>query len=122
MNHATLRSRADRAFKWSAATTVARFGLQLVAQVLLARLLGGENYGVYGIGMVVLTFATFLSGNSFSYILMLQKDVSREDVRFAFTWQLLAGITSGIVMFFSAEWLAGFFADPAVAPDRKSVV
>lgn len=54
---------AARAVKWSAFTTVARFALQLGAQVALARMLGPGNFGVYGIGMVVFTFATFLSGS-----------------------------------------------------------
>ncbi|UUZ73590.1 hypothetical protein LP415_10835 [Polaromonas sp. P1(28)-8] len=47
------------AVKWSAVSTGARFALQLVAQVVLARTLGPDIFGVFAIGMVVLTFATF---------------------------------------------------------------
>jgi lipopolysaccharide exporter len=111
-----LRSLAERAFKWSALTTAGRFGLQLVAQIILARLLGPDNYGVYGIAMVVLTFAAFLSGNAFSYILMLQKDIDEGDVRFAFTWQLVAGLACTVAMYFAAPALASFFGDVRVAP------
>ncbi|MBA2964514.1 MULTISPECIES: oligosaccharide flippase family protein [Ramlibacter] len=111
-----LRSLAERAFKWSAFTTAGRFVLQLVAQILLARLLGPDNYGVYGIGMVVLTFSTFLSGNAFSYVLMLRKDVDDHDVRFAFSWQLLAGTACALAMFALAAPLAGFFSDARVEP------
>lgn len=114
MTGGPLRSLAERAFKWSAVTTVARFGLQLVAQIVLARLLGPDNYGVYGIGVVVLTFAAFLSGNAFSYILMLQNEVDDEDMRFAFTWQLLAGVACAALMAAVAGWLAVFFGDPRV--------
>ena len=111
-----LRSLAERAFRWSAVTTVGRFALQLVAQITLARLLGPDNYGVYGIGMVVLTFAAFLSGNSFSYILMLQKEIDDEDVRFAFTWQVAAGIACAGAMALAAPWIAQFFGDARVEP------
>jgi O-antigen/teichoic acid export membrane protein len=114
MTAGNLRGLAERAFKWSAVTTVGRFALQLVAQVVLARLLGPDNYGVYGIGMVVLTFAGFLSGNSFSYVLMLQKEVSRDDVRFSFTWQTLAGLVCTAAMFAGAPLMASFFGDPRV--------
>jgi O-antigen/teichoic acid export membrane protein len=110
-----LRTLAERAFKWSALTTAGRFVLQLVAQIVLARLLGPDNYGVYGIAMVVLTFAAFLSGNAFSYILMLQKDVSDEDVRFAFTWQCAAGVACALAMYFAATPIATFFGDARVA-------
>lgn len=116
MTTGTLKHLAERAFKWSALTTVGRFALQLLAQITLARLLGPDNYGVYGIGMVVLTFAAFLSGNAFSYILMLQKTVDDDDVRFAFTWQFAAGLACSVVMYFAAGPIAGFFGDARVAP------
>ncbi|TFZ05987.1 lipopolysaccharide biosynthesis protein [Ramlibacter henchirensis] len=116
MRAAKLRTLAERAFKWSAMTTVGRFALQLVAQVVLARLLGPGNYGVYGIGMVALTFAGFLSGNAFSYNLVLKKEVDDGDVRFAFTWQLMAGLFCSAAMFAMAGWLAGYFGDPRVEP------
>ena len=90
-----LAIRAERALKWSALTTIARFALQLTAQIALARMLGPENFGVYGIGMAVLTFAAFLAGGSFSWNLMLLPTVTRDDIRFAFTWQMMAGFLCG---------------------------
>lgn len=111
-----MRALAERAFRWSALTTIGRFGVQLVVQVLLARLLGPENFGVYGIAMVLLTFATFLCGNSFSYSLLLKDQVSDEDVRFAFTWQMIAGVAGAVAMFASAPLVASFFADDRLVP------
>jgi lipopolysaccharide exporter len=116
MKGAKLRTLAERAFKWSALTTAGRFFLQLVAQIVLARLLGPGNYGVYGIGMVALTFAGFLSGNAFSYSLMLKKDVDDEDVRVAFTWQLIASVACALALFALAGTLAGYFGDARVEP------
>ncbi|KQT13546.1 lipopolysaccharide biosynthesis protein [Ramlibacter sp. Leaf400] len=116
MRATKLRTLAERAFKWSALTTIGRFALQLVAQVVLARLLGPSNYGVYGIGLVVLTFAGFLAGNAFSYSLVLKKEVDDDDVRFAFTWQLMAGLVCAAGVYASAGWLATYFGDPRVEP------
>ncbi len=104
----------ERAIKWSALTTVARFGLQLGAQVALARMLGPGNFGVYGIGMAVLTFAAFLSGASFSWNLMLLPSVSRDDIRFSFTWQMIAGTLTAAAMYAAAPAIAAFFNDPRV--------
>ncbi|WP_231402461.1 lipopolysaccharide biosynthesis protein [Caenimonas aquaedulcis] len=109
-----LANLAERALKWSALTTIARFVLQLGAQVALARLLGPGNYGVYGIGMTVLTFAAFLSGGSFSWNLMLLPKVDDEDIRFSFTWQLIAGFICAFVMLASAPAIASFFGDARV--------
>ena len=99
MTAVPLAALAERALKWSALTTVLRFVLQLGAQVALARMLGPGNFGVYGIGMAALTFAAFLSGASFSWNLMLMPSVSRDDIRFSFTWQLLAGLLTACAMY-----------------------
>jgi lipopolysaccharide exporter len=114
MAQAGLATLAERALKWSALTTIARFGLQLAAQIALARMLGPENFGIYGIGMVILTFATFLAGGSFSWNLMLLPTVTREDIRFAFTWQMMAGTLCAAAMFAAAPAIAAFFSDPRV--------
>jgi O-antigen/teichoic acid export membrane protein len=109
-----LSARMHRAATWSALTTAARFALQLGAQVTLARLLGPGPYGLYGIGIAVLTFATFLAGTGFSYSLLLQTQVSAADIRFAFTWQLLAGMVCALAMGLLAPVLAGWLREPGV--------
>jgi len=114
MTAGSLATRAERALKWSALTTVARFALQLGAQVALARMLGPENFGVYGIGMAVLTFAAFLAGGSFSWNLMLMPRVTSDDIRFSFTWQMLAGLLCAAAMFAAAPAIAVFFSNPQV--------
>jgi lipopolysaccharide exporter len=114
MTAGSLATRAERALKWSALTTLARFGLQLGAQVALARMLGPENFGVYGIGMAILTFAAFLAGGSFSWNLMLMPQVTSDDIRFSFTWQMLAGLLCAAAMFAAAPAIAVFFSNPQV--------
>lgn len=111
---AALSARVHRAATWSALTTAARFALQMGAQITLARLLGPGPYGLYGIGIAVLTFATFLAGTGFSYSLMLQAQVGAADIRFAFTWQLLAGVVCALVMLLLAPVLAGWLREPGV--------
>jgi O-antigen/teichoic acid export membrane protein len=109
-----LAIRTERALKWSALTTIARFALQLGAQIALARMLGPENFGVYGIAMAVLTFAGFLAGGSFSWTLMLLPTVTRDDIRFSFTWQIMAGLLCAAAMYAAAPAIAAFFAEPRV--------
>ena len=114
MSIGALAALAERAIKWSAATTAARFALQFTAQVALARILGPDNYGVYGIGLTVLTFVGFLSGTSFSWNLMLLPRIGDDDIRFSFTLQVLAGAACALAMYVAAPALALFFGDPRV--------
>ena len=114
MTTRALAALAERALKWSAATTVARFALQFGAQVALARILGPDNYGVYGIGIAVLTFVAFLCGSSFSWNLMLLPVVDDDDIRFSFTWQVIVGSGCALAMYAAAPAIAVFFADARV--------
>jgi lipopolysaccharide exporter len=104
------------AVKWSAVSTAGRFALQLIAQVVLARILGPENYGLFGIGMIVYTFGNFFASFGFGRNLMQQAEISNEDIRFAFTWQLITGSTATIAIYLLAPSLAIYFNEPRVQP------
>lgn len=104
------------AVKWSAVSTVARFGLQLIAQVVLARTLGPETYGIFAIGMLVLTFAGFFSSFGFSWSLLRRASVCEEDVRFAWTWQMLVGLVTTLTVYLLAPYLAEYFREPRSLP------
>lgn len=111
----SLAKEGVRAVKWSAVSTVARFVLQLAAQVVLARILGPENYGVFGIGMVVLTLSNFLSNFGFGWNLLHKKDLATEDIRFAFTWQVITGTVAMVALYLAAPALADYFREPRVS-------
>jgi O-antigen/teichoic acid export membrane protein len=100
------------ALKWGTAATLARFVLQLGVQVVLARTLGPEIFGIFGIGMVVLTFAGFMTSFGFSWSLLQRATVQAEDVRFALTWQVLVGLLTMASVYALAPWLAAYFREP----------
>lgn len=102
-----------RAMRWSALTGGARFALQLLAQVVLARLLGPQVFGLFAIGLVVLTLAGFVAGFGLSWSLMQRAQLSDEDIRFAWTWQLLAGLIALALLQVFAPALAAAFKEPA---------
>ncbi len=102
------------AVKWSTGTTLVRFILQLCVQVVLARTLGPEVFGIFAIGMVVLTFASFISGFGFSWSLLQRATVQTEDIRFALTWQVIVGVITMAGVYFLASWLALYFKEPRV--------
>ena len=108
----TLGQSGVTAVKWSAISTLARFVLQLVAQVVLARTLGPEIFGIFAIGMVVLTFATFFSGFGFSWSLLQRTTLCDEDVRFAWTWQLVVGLVTMLGVYLLAPTLSAYFREP----------
>lgn len=104
------------AVKWSAFSTLARFLLQLGAQVVLARLLGPDSYGVFGLSLLVLSLTGFLSNFGFGWTLMHKIELTTDDIRFAWTWQMLTGAAAMLVLLIAAPWVADYFHDPRVTP------
>lgn len=112
---ASLSQPGVSAVRWSVIASTARFALQLGAQVMLARMLGPDIFGLFAIGLVLLTFANFISGFGFSWSLLQRQVLREEDIRFAWTWQLLAGLLAAGLMALLAPWLAVLFKAPAAA-------
>ena len=102
------------AVKWGALSSVARFGLQVFAQAVMARALGPEIYGVFGMGLVVLTFANFFAEFGFGWSLIYRKTLQAEDIRFAFTCQLISGAAVACALFAGAGSIALYFHEPRV--------
>ena len=109
-----LASRGIAAAKWSVVLTIARFAVQLVSQVVLARMLGPEVYGVFGMALVVFMLGAFLSEFGFGMYLLQRPQLSEQDLRFVFTWQVLIGLATAAAMVACAPWAAAYFQDDRV--------
>ncbi|MDQ3185491.1 MAG: lipopolysaccharide biosynthesis protein [Pseudomonadota bacterium] len=107
-----LRAQSLTALFWGTGGSIARMILQLAAQVVLARILGPAEYGLFALGVIVVGVSTYFSDIGLAYGLIQKKSVSADDIRFVWTWQCLLGILISSAIFFSAGTLAGFFAKP----------
>lgn len=107
-----LATRSISAVFWGAGGTVIRMLLQVGSQVVLARLLGPTEYGVFAIGTLVITFSLFFADVGLAYGLIQKAAVSERDVRFVFTWQILLGAGVATLVALAAGPIAGFFGEP----------
>jgi lipopolysaccharide exporter len=108
----SLAAKTKNAIKWSAIGTIARYGLQLGAQIVLARLLGADSYGLFAMGMIVMTFSNFLADFGFAWGLVQNQNLREEDIRFAFTWQLIFGSVVAVGVYLLAPAVAAYFNEP----------
>nr|MBB4247199.1 O-antigen/teichoic acid export membrane protein [Rhodocyclus tenuis] len=90
-------------------------------QIVLARILGPEQYGLFAIAAVVIGFSGFFSDVGIAYGLIQKQDVSAHDLRFVFTWQLIIGtLVSAAIVLLSGP-IAAFFGE-AKAQEIVSVL
>lgn len=113
---ADINKQSVSAVKWSALGSIAQYGLSLGAQIVLARILGPENYGLFAMGTIVLTFSNFFSNFGFAWGLIQIQDLIEEDVRFVFTWQLITGAAIAAGLYYLSPVVAGYFNEPRVEP------
>ena len=104
-----------RAVKWNYLGLVVRIVAQLVAQIVLARLLGPESFGLFAAAFLVVSAGSILAELGLGSGLVQKKHLSDSEVRFAFTWLLIAGMAMTCLTYVSADVVAVFFEDDRVA-------
>lgn len=89
-------------------------GVQFVLQIILARLLDPEHYGVLSMMVIFTTLADVFIQKGFNTALIQNKDVTEEDYSSVFWVSLgIAGILY-VVLFFAAPFIAVFYNMPDI--------
>lgn len=96
-------------------------GFTFAVLLLLARLLGPATYGLVTLAATIALFGQMLLGETFSQALIQEKVV--EPAHSSSVFWLLAGLglLAALAQLGAANWLAGLFGQPAVAPILKAL-
>ena len=103
--------RVLNAAAWGYAGTTLKLVMQLGVQIVLARLLGPTEYGLFAIGVMAVSFALFF-GDVASSALIPRQNLETEEIRFAFTWQMIVGISVTVIIALLAGAIAKFVNEP----------
>ncbi len=97
---------------WGGGGAFLRLFMQMAAQIVLARLLGPEQYGLFAMSVVVMSFSAFFSDIGMAYGLIQRKSLDDTHIRFVFAWQIVLGVlVAGLLVVLSSP-LAVFFREP----------
>ncbi|WP_298435385.1 lipopolysaccharide biosynthesis protein [Geobacter sp.] len=108
---ATILEKSLAAVKWNYIGTVGRIASQLFAQITLARLLGPEAFGLFGVAFLVVGVGNIFVEIGLGSALIQKNEITDKHVCFVFTWMLIAGIGMAITVFFLADIIASFMGD-----------
>ena len=109
-----LGRRSITAMLWGTGGAIVRIAIQVISQIILARLLGPELYGVFAVALVVVLLSGLFADVGLAYGLIQKASVSADDMRFVFTWQLLLGTAMTTVLWLAAPHLARLYGDPRI--------
>lgn len=82
---------------------------QMVLQIVMARILSPEHYGIVAMMAVFISLANVFINDGFNRALVQKKDANDDDYATAFTINLIIGIFLYIIIFISAPYIASFY-------------
>jgi teichuronic acid exporter len=91
-------------------------GIQFIVQIILARLLLPEDYGIIALVLVFLTIANVFVQSGFNTALIQKKDADEADFSSVFYLSLFIAGLIYIVLFFTAPFISAFYEEPQLIP------
>ena len=117
----TLKKKTVNGLAWSALDNTARYGIQFVIGIVLARLLSPDDYGLLGLVGIFTVVCTALVNGGFTTALIRKKDATDDDFNTVFICNLSMSLLLYALIFVCAPLIAEFFGrDELVALVRVS--
>lgn len=110
-----LTSRSVGALKWGFIGVAVRIGLQLAAQIALARLVGPAGFGIVAAAVAVVFVSGIIVELGLGTALVQARHIGSTEIRIAFTRIMLSSIFIAGAVASSAESIATWYGNPQVS-------
>lgn len=101
-------------FLWALLERLGAQGVGVIVNIVLARLLLPEDYGILAVMVIFTNLANQLVLNGFNASLIQNKDVTDEDYSSVLNISWIFAVLLYVILFFSAPWIAEFYEIPAL--------
>jgi teichuronic acid exporter len=91
-------------------------GIQFIVQIVLARLLLPEDYGIIALVVIFTSIAAVFVQSGLNSALIQKKDADEVDFSSVFYLSLVLACLIYIVLFFAAPFIAAFYVIPEITP------
>lgn len=100
---------------WSYLMQYSQMIVTFVTSIILARMLSPEEVGIYSVSFALIGFATLLRDFGISDYIVKEQALTAEKIQTAFTFNNLMSWSLGLIVFFSADWVASLYGKPEIA-------
>lgn len=97
---------------WSFTELISKQAIQLIVQILLARLLLPEHFGLIGMITIFIAISTAFIESGMDQALIRESNPKKEDYSTVFYFNLFISIIAYTIIFISAPLISGFFEEP----------
>lgn len=108
----SLKSKTVKGVGWSAIDSLGGQGITFLVGLVLARMLTPAEYGLIGIILIFVNVFKSIVNSGFSAALIRKNDATDDDYSTVFITNMAISVVLAIALFFSASFIAKFFAQP----------
>ena len=109
-----LKEKTARGIKWGFIDNVAGVGIIAIANLILARILSPQDFGIIGMTAIFITLSNSLIDSGFSSALIRLKSVTEKDLNTVFHFNFVTSLLLYAILYFTAPLIAGFFGQPVL--------
>lgn len=117
----SLKQKTVHGVIWSAIERFSVQFIQLLVQILIARILTPEDFGVIGMLAIFLALAQSFIDSGFSNALIRKTDRTEVDNSTVFYFNIVVGLISYAILFLAAPWIARFYETPILTPITRFI-
>lgn len=99
---------------WSGIESISSQIVSFLTNLILARLLFPEDYGVLGIVLIFTSITDVIVTSGFSVALIRKKERTKEDLSTAFFFNIIVGLLGYLILFVLAPYISIFFKEPVI--------
>lgn len=111
-NRNSLKSKTLTGLIWSFTDLVANHGVQFFIQIILARLLLPEHFGVIGMILIFIAISNSIVDSGFSQALIRDQQTSQVDYSTVFYFNVTMAVVMYSILYVSANPISIFFGEP----------
>ncbi|MBD5355787.1 MAG: lipopolysaccharide biosynthesis protein [Bacteroides sp.] len=112
----SLRHKALKAVIWNACQKYGSLIIAFGANIILARELSAEDYGLIGLLTVFIAIANSITESGFSSALIQKKDITQTEYCTVFLWNIGVAVILYTLIFVFAPQLGKYFDNPLLSP------
>ena len=101
---------------WAAADRLGTMGIQFIVNLILARLLLPEDFGIIGMIAIFISVSQTLVDGGFTSALIQKKEPTQTDYSTIFYWNTGLSVTLYAILYFCAPLIANFYRNPLLGP------
>lgn len=108
----SLKKKTIAGLLWSLGDMMGNQGVQFIIQIILARLLLPEHFGLIGMIMVFIAISNSLINSGFTQALIREQNSTQTDYSTVFYFNMAVSLLIYMGLYFSAPMISNFYGEP----------